>query len=189
MSDKYAMKNFYFLNLDILLFKDGITVGDIPKNPITVLDQEKYLNEEILKFFDFLNLKLSLVETFFKTVGDGAIIHIDSIGGDYTKLNWVFGDADSKMVWYKPINKFQKTISKTTADTPYISYDVNEVTEIERTVVKNPTLVQVGIPHNIINVTENRMCVSIVFRDKDTNKRLTMNESLNRFNDYIIGTL
>jgi len=45
------MKNFYFLNLDIPLFKNGITVEDIPKESISTLDQEKYISEDIFKNF------------------------------------------------------------------------------------------------------------------------------------------
>jgi len=180
------MKNFYFLNLDIPLFKEGITFLDIPKTSIAIIDKEKYLNEKIVKFFDSLDLTIFFVETFFKTPSKSGGIHIDAGGGDYTKLNWVFGGGDSKMGWYEPIDKKFKPIFKTSAGTPYISYTRNQVTEIEKTVIKNPTLVQVGIPHNVFDVTEDRFCVSILFKNKINNQKPTMVESVQIFKQYII---
>ena len=184
------MKNFYFLNLDIPLFKNGITVADIPKESISILDQEKYISKDIFNFFNSLNLKILLVESFFKTTGAKGGIHVDFTGGDYVKLNWVFGDSNAKMIWYEPINTspndiLSKFLHKTATNTSYILYHLNRVKEIERAVIKNPTLVQVGIPHNVLDVTEDRICVSIVIKDKNTNKRLTMSEAVDRFNSYI----
>lgn len=180
------MNNFYFLNLDIPLFKDGITLDNIPKTFITIIDKEKYLNEKIFNFFDSLDLEIFFVETFFKTPNKSGGIHIDASGGDYTKINWVFGGGDSKMGWYEPIDKKFKPIFKTPAGTPYISYTRNQVTEIENTVIKNPTLVQVGIPHNVFDVTEDRFCVSILFKNKINNQKPTMFESVQIFKQYII---
>ena len=182
------MKNFYFLNLDIPLFKEGITFLDIPKNSIAIIDKEKYLNEKIFMFFDSLDLKIFFVETFFKIPGQAGGIHIDSIGGDYTKLNWVFGGGDSKMGWYKPIDKKLKPIFKSPTGTPFILYTRNQVTELEKTVIKNPTLVQVGVPHNVFDVTEDRFCVSILFKNKISDQRPTMNESVQLFKKYIEKT-
>ena len=179
------MQNFSFLNLNISLFKEGITVDDLPRSNISILDQKKYLNNEIFKFFDLLNLNLFLVEVFYKSPGDTGGIHVDVIIGDFTKLNWVYGGGDSKMNWYKPFDNKHIVLQKTTANTPYISYSRHQVEKIEDTIIKNPTLVQVGVPHDVSNVTEDRFCISFVFRDNITNRRLTMAESLERFKDYI----
>jgi hypothetical protein len=179
------MQNFFFLNLNISLFKVGISFKDLSKKSITILDQKQYINEEIFKFFDSLNLKLPLVETFFKKPGDTHNIHIDAMGGDYTKLNWVFGGGNSKMCWYEPFDKTFKPIFKTATGTSYVAYTRDQVKEIEKTVIRNPTLVQVGIPHHIIDVTEDRVCVSIVFKDKITNQRLTIEQSRDRFKDFL----
>lgn len=179
------MQHFSFLNLDIPLFKEGISYTDLSRKNIAMLDQDQYINEEILNFFDSLNLTLLLVESFFKRPGATGNIHVDAMGGDYAKLNWVFGGGDSKMCWYDPHNKSVKPIFKTSTGTPYIAYTHDQVDRIEVTAIRNPTLVQVGIPHNIINVTEDRFCVSFVFKDKPTNRRLTMNESRDRFKEFL----
>jgi len=181
------MNNFYFLNLDIPLFKEGITVDDLPKSSISKLDQRKYLSDEIFKFFDSLNLNLFLVEVFYKSPGDTGGIHVDVRIGDFTKLNWVYGGGDSKMNWYDPLVETYNIVQKTTANTSYISYSRHQVKKIEDTVIKNPTLVQVGVPHDVSNVTEDRFCISFVFLDKQ-NKRLAMKESVELFQQYIIGS-
>lgn len=180
------MNNFYFLNIDIPLFKEGITFQDIPKTSIAVIDKEKYLNEKMFMFFDSLDLKIFFVETFFKTLEHQGGIHIDGSGGDYAKLNWVFGGGDSKMCWYEPLDKTSKIKIKTSTGTSCISYSRDQVNEIERTVIKNPTLVQVGIPHNIIDVTEDRYCVSILYRNKNNDIRPTMLRSVQTFKNYIL---
>lgn len=178
------MNNFRFLNLDIPLFNVGISIDDFPKKHIAKIDKEKLIHPEIFKFFDSVGLKIFFVETFFKFRGDG-IIHTDALGGDYTKLNWVFGNGNAKMTWYKTKENLDKSALKSASNTSYLVYSPDEVEEIERTVIQNPTLVQVGIPHNVIDVTENRLCVSMVFQDKITLKRPTMAESLIRFKDYL----
>lgn len=180
------MNNFYFLNLDIPLFKEGITFRDIPKTSIAMLDKEKYLNNKIFTFFDSLDLKIFFVETFFKTSEHCGGIHVDGNGGDYTKLNWVFGGGDSKMCWYEPIDKTPKPKVKTATGTSCISYSRDQVNEIEKTIIKNPTLIQVGVPHSVIDVTEDRYCVSILYQNKNNNMRPTMLRSIQTFKNYLL---
>lgn len=176
------MDNFYFLNLDIPLFKEGVSYQDLPKDHISKIDHKKYFNKEIFNFFEKLNLEIVFVETFFKYPGNKGYIHTDALGGDYVKLNWVFGGGDSEMTWYSPKPGIKKTLSFTATKTPYLSYTENEVEEIARTQIKNPTLVQVGVPHNVVNVTEERFCVSVVFKN---NKRPNMSEAVEIFKEYI----
>jgi len=181
------MNNFYFLNLDIPLFKEGITINDLPKTYLTVLDKEKIINEKIFDFFNSLNLKIKFVESFFKTPTAPQNIHIDAVGGDYTKLNWVFGGGESQMTWYKPKTNLTKEVSISPTGTRFLRFAESEVEETDRTSIMYPTLIQVGVPHDVINVTENRHCISFLFQNQD-NKALTMQESVEIFKDYIIGS-
>ena len=48
---------------------------------------------------------------------------------------------------------------------------------IDKQTVKFPSIVQAGIPHNIINYSEPRWCLSIVLV-RSTGERLTMKESI-----------
>lgn len=177
--------NYSFLNLNIPIFKEGLPIAALSKNSIAILDHDKYLNHNLLELFNKLNLKIVLVETFFKNRYHRSSIHTDVTGGDFTKLNWVFGCNSSEMCWYKPITDVNTDTDKTMIDTTYISYTRDQTIEIERTVIKNPTLVQVGIPHDISEVTEDRWCISIVFKDITTDRRPTMAESRLIFKDFL----
>jgi len=181
------MNNFYFLNLNIPLFKEGITINDLPTNYLVVIDKEKIINEKIFDFFKSLNLKINFVESFFKSPDTPRTIHTDALGGDYTKLNWVFGGGESQMTWYKPKSNLNKKVSFSPTGTRFLRFAESEVEETDRTPIIYPTLIQVGVPHNVVNVTENRHCISFVFRHQD-NRTLTMQESVEIFKDYIIGS-
>jgi hypothetical protein len=66
-----------------------------------------------------------------------------------------------------------------------MSYNKDEVTLVHRQSVKFPSIVQVGIPHNIFNPDEDRFCVSIMLRKKTDNNNLTMSNAVNLFSNYI----
>ena len=180
------MNNFYFLNLNIPLFKEGITVSDLPTKGIAVIDKEKIINEKIFDLFTSLNLKILFVETFYKTSNIPESIHTDVTGGDFTKLNWVIGGGKSQMIWYRPKSNLNKKVFVNSAGSIAIRFAESEVEEIERTPIIYPALVQVGIPHNVINVTENRYCISFVFHNQD-NRRPTMQDSVKIFKNYVIS--
>lgn len=180
------MNNFYFLNLNIPLFKEGITVSDLPTKPVAVIDKEKIINEKIFDFFTSLNLKILFVETFYKTPNMPESIHTDVTGGDFTKLNWVIGGGESQMIWYRNKYNLNKKVFNTSAGTTSTRFTKLEVEEIERTPIIYPALVQVGIPHNVINVTENRYCISFIFLNQG-GTRPTMQDSVKIFKNYVIN--
>jgi hypothetical protein len=90
------------------------------------------------------------------------------------------------MCWYESLDKKYKPINVTPTKTLSIHYTSDDVKEIERTKIQNPIIVQVGIPHNIIDVTEDRLCISLVPKHKSILARVTMAESLVIFKDYLI---
>jgi hypothetical protein len=55
---------------------------------------------------------------------------------------------------------------------------------IDKQSVKFPSIIQAGVPHNIVNYIEPRWCLSIVLV-KQNGERLTMKESINIFNKYV----
>jgi hypothetical protein len=182
------MKNYSYLNLDIPLFKNGVSENDVPKLPMMkTLVIADYINPELVKFFDTLNLQVTYLASFFKNRGHtgSGCVHVDDEGGDYVKLNWVFGAGESLMCWYEPKDNFNKSISINVAKRFYVHYEDFEVNLIESAPIKNPTIVQVGIPHNIINVTEDRLCISVVICIKGSRNRLPMQQALDIFKDYI----
>lgn len=181
------MKNYSYLNLDIPLFKNGISEIDVPKLFMKALPIDDYINPELIKFLDTLNLQVTYVESFFKNRGHTGKgdVHVDCEGGNYVKLNWVFGAGESLMCWYEPKDNLQKSTCISPTKTSFLKYKEFEVNLIESAPIKNPTIVQVGIPHNVINVTENRLCISVVICTKGIKQRVSMQQALDIFKDYI----
>ncbi len=145
------------------------------------------MNSEMKTFLESLGIKVSWIELFYRKPGYPGSIHADSIGGDFTKINWVTGGKDSIMIWFKIINSAieKNKTSLTMANTGYIKYMWDEVTMVHSEFMLGPSLVQVGVPHLIINPSEDRYCLSFVLTDM-YGKRLTMAESCKLLKDYII---
>ena len=115
-------------------------------------------------------------------------IHIDADNGlgDVPKINWVYGNQECPMIWYKEKDTTQRTEQKTTAtSTGYYTFDADAVEEIDRTFIKTPTIIQSGIPHTVINQSgKTRWCVSIVLKKGDN--LLTFNELVKEFSNYAV---
>ena len=142
------------------------------------------INYNLISFLRTLNLTIAFAELFYTPPFSVTIIHIDAFGGDYTKLNYVYAGKNSFMNWYKQKTNISNSPSTTTINSPYISYRKNQVDLIDKHQVKFPSIVQVGIPHNIHNFEEPRYCLSLVLKKQD-NTRLTMAESIELFTEII----
>ena len=177
-----------YLNIPFPLFKEVIDPIQLQKTRHFKLDKNEVLSDELQNWFTFLKLEIYLVEVFYTPPNKVGIIHIDSVDGDYTKLNWQFGGKDSVMNWYSETtpNSRKKTI--TSIGTNSISFDENNVTKIHSQTIQNPSLIQVGVPHNIENFSEDRWVVSVVYNYPIAKYivRPTWDKSLLLFNDYLI---
>lgn len=173
------------LNLLTPLFKAEIDPFLFPKVRHTRLGLE-VLSNDIIQLFDRLNLKINLVEVFYSRPFLTSGIHIDSSGGDINKINWVFGGAECEMNWYS-VNQHSaaKEIKNTMIGTDYLQFATNEVTLEASKVLHSPSLVHVGIPHNVQNKSQDRWCVSVVYKTKDTDRRPTMAQSLEIFKEFV----
>jgi len=178
------MTNCVDINLSLNPLKEGIDIKSY-NTANHIRFPLSNINNDLISLIDKLNLKILLTELFYTKPYVITKIHIDVTGGDYTKLNYIFGGKDSEMLWYKPKDNTTKSINKTPIDTSYISYALHEVEMIDKQFVKFPSIIQAGVPHNIINYSEPRWCLSIVLV-KQNGERLTMKESKEIFNDYIV---
>jgi hypothetical protein len=177
------MPNCVDINLHIDPLKEGLDIKsygttkhmEIPLNDI---------NYNLISFLSTLNLTIAFAELFYTLPFSVTVIHLDAFGGDYTKLNYVYGGNNSFMNWYKQKNNILNSLSTTIINSPYISYTKHQVVLIDTQQVKFPSIVQVGIPHNIHNFEEPRYCLSLILRKHD-NTRLTMAESIELFTEII----
>ena len=176
-----------YLNIPFPLFKENFDPFQLPKIRHFKLDKDEVISNELINWFTSIKLNIFLVEVFYTSPNQSGVIHLDSVGGDFTKLNWQFGGKDSIMNWYSENNPNIRTKTLSSIGTNSSSFDVNDVTKIHSQSIENPSLVQVGIPHNIENFSEDRWVVSVVYKYPSAiYRRPTWTESLSIFNNYLV---
>jgi hypothetical protein len=146
------------------------------------------LNQELVSILKSANFYICHVESFRSKPYFRQTIHTDNWGGDYVKINWVYGGKKSLMHWYdvKPNAPIpEKSYTKDTG-TEFMRWPIDAVNLIESAEVKFPSIVQVGCPHSITNFEEERLCIAIVIKDSSTHQRVTMEETCKRLASYII---
>jgi hypothetical protein len=132
------------------------------------------------------------VETFYTRKNNRGMLHRDTSDGlptvdnDFSKLNFVLGGKGSLMNWYKPKpnrNILGNANFATNTNKPAFRYELDDVELIHSQPVGYPSLVQVGIPHDVTAGDEDRIAICIV-PTKD-NRRLTIQESIDLLKPFI----
>lgn len=181
------------------------TVTSILNNPkiLFLHDQEKFndpsefhwslrvedLHPNFLKIISQTNLEIDLVEVFKTNPNNKSWnVHIDVVESkilyDLPKLNWVYFNNESVMVWYQNKIYKHKELKKTATGTEYLDFPLDEVEEIDRTVIDKIAIVQAGVPHTVINKSnKSRYCVSLIF--KKDKKFISFNELVEEFKQYV----
>jgi hypothetical protein len=181
------MTNCFHLNLQINPLREGIFVNSYGTAEYTRLALTD-INHDLISFLSTLNLTIRSAAIFYTAPFSFTGIHVDLGGqvivGDYTKLNYVFGGKNSVMCWWKKKDNISNILTKTLPNRSYISFSVDQVDLIDKQQVNFPSIVQVGVPHNIENFEEPRYCISLAL-EKHCGTRLTMAESIEIFKDYL----
>lgn len=172
------------LNFSISLLRSSVDPFSFPKIRHSKLDPN-LVNPSIINLFDSLNLDIVLFEVFYSKPFFNGGIHIDSTGGDINKINWIYGGQGCKMNWYSIKDPNLEKRIDTPIGTKSQLFDPSAVNLEFSKVLSSPSLVHVGVPHNVRNMKEDRWCVSLVYRFKNSNKRPTMKESLDIFKNFI----
>lgn len=150
------------------------------------------ISKEYTEWLDSLGLVMTYPPLIFYTPnGKQCGIHVDghSASADRACMNWCVQGVGSMMHWYKlKKNEEPFETTETQAGTPYIQFHPTQVNHLYSHVVKWPTIVQTGIPHNIHNSTwEPRWVISCdISRKEDLEAGLTMQEALEIFKQWII---
>jgi hypothetical protein len=180
------MQNIYCnkLNLNIPPLKKEYDV-----TTVTALHTSVDLNmihPAMREWLDNLGITVQWIEIFYRKPGQHGEVHTDSRAGDFTKINWIYGGKNSKMIWYKITDPkaLDKKPNITPVETNYIAYTMSDVTPVYAEELIGTYLVQVGMPHIVLNPREDRYCLCFVLSDK-TGNRLTMSESYELLKDYI----
>ncbi len=110
---------------------------------------KKLENQKDLIIFDTFSI-------FYTPANSVRNIHIDGDGVDEKNdwgINFVLDQSlDDLMSWYRSKSSDKKdNVSYTVAGTPYFGYHPSDVELIDSCSLKGYTLVNVGIPHGIVN--------------------------------------
>ena len=160
----------HHINNDTPLFVDGYELPHYDKICHVDVDLAA-INPYWLDVLKTKNLYAYRAELFYYPAGieHHMPIHVDNQNGDRAKINWVFGGAGSVMKWYKPLSKVPKQhLTGAAPGSSYKLYDVDEVELIYTSEVANPSIVQVGIPHNIYTPGAERWTYCLVVFDPET---------------------
>lgn len=198
MNHKYSAK----LKIDVKLFDNDLHPIEFLKSLIILNSNEKvhyhyrlpkeHISNELMRFFAKHRQYIDFIEIFYIPPHESIDIHIDGdMFGSFGKLNWVFGGANSKMIWYTILDPVcQGDTNKTDISSTALVYQPSQVEFSYSENLQGPNLVEVGIPHTVRNSVEARWCVSVIFVNSHTKNyyhRPTLEESLEIFKDYIVG--
>lgn len=179
------------LNLDILPLREDIVLDDLPKDPWSLISVNQ-LNEHLLNFLKDKGISISLVSSFYHYGEDSSqIIHVDAPEiCDMTKLIWVWGDYHL-MNWYMPNNQNNSNPTITNNSTNpnngirnYSVYDRQLLDKVYSRKIGFPSLIQVGVPHKMINFAGPRRSITMVLHDTSGNA-IPMQTAKSIFEPYI----
>jgi hypothetical protein len=156
--------------------------------------QKDFINPGFIEFLTIKKIHLIGAEIFYTPPAGKNAIHSDvMILGSVAKINWVYGGHDSLMHWYRPNCEYNSdsaldtTRNKNTIiNSPSLRFKKHEVDLIHSQAVDCPSLVEVGCPHNITNGPTDRFCISTIFANIETQKRITMEQAIQIFKDLTV---
>jgi hypothetical protein len=181
------MNNYYAdLDLNVPLFKSHVDIDALPKNSLSkLIPSEEYISDELTELLSTLDVYIKSVEIFYCKPHHTGGIHVDAEGGDFVKINYVFGGTGSLMNWYTVKPDQIPNFGMTPANTFYWNWKPEQVIPIHSHVVKFPTLVQVGKPHQVNTTDEARLCVSLIVGTKSTGKFIKFEDAYNIFKPFM----
>lgn len=191
------MENLYHCTLDFKFELDTRLIQAVQNSLVNTNEFQMFtvdvaeLDHQLTVLLENLNLKVEFAQIFYTPPGMETAIHIDGGSAENTanrtKLNWVYGAKNSTMEWWHPeTNIMDNTYTLSPAGTPYLMFDKNKCRRVWKAHITNPSLVNAIIPHNVNNSTnEGRWCLSIGLVTMDKNIRISWQDALVYFSDYI----
>jgi len=149
------------------------------------------LSKEFLSWADSLNLFIWYSEIFYTEPHGSLFIHSDHLDPlDSCKINWVYDNGPTFMRWFKVKDGAELKLQENTIGGFYYACDNDDDYELAYSHrVKKGTLLNVAIPHDVINDTDYpRWAVSIVFQRKGDEKRIGFNDMKELIKPWIAST-
>lgn len=175
------MHNSYFSELNLPFGKDilrdqVILDGRFQRHDtwgLTFIDFREMIKDEVIEFFSDQGLPLRTVYFMYGPPKQELVVHVDgfidesrNFWGMKCGLNFIFGTQDHKMIWYRSKSLGITSVNK--EGLKRTKWNIEDCEEVLHHKIVHPTLVRTSVPHNVINLSdEKRFCVSLRFEDKN----------------------
>jgi hypothetical protein len=170
-----------------LPFKFSAAEPDFSQSHHVKLTMQHY--REFAAWLDSLDLAVGFAEAFRKLPTDVAYPWSTHLDGnefdDHVKINFVQGQGTSKMIWakIKPGHQHNKKI--TVVGTDYLWAPLEHCDVVAADPLWQPALVNAGQLHNVVDVSEPRICYSFMLRHKNSQQRLLWDDAVILLKDYL----
>lgn len=185
-----SIENQYCQNLNLGFVVDHRILDTLDVDPSRVNHFViPSIDKNLINFLDERNVLIPHAEIFYIPPLRVLPLHIDNDSlGDFCKLNFIFGAQGSLMQWWKPKNpNMPLNYHINSNGTKYIQLEVNECELVWQQQVGQPGLVNAGVPHLVINCTnEPRWCMSFSLYDQVNKKLLQWKDALKIFESYTL---
>ena len=160
---------WYSLNIDFsnALKKYWVLeIPDLKRSPIQSTHARTLFRDEWLYYMKSIGVPIRFVMLFYRSPKSySEMAHVDvrtnkSLSYAPYAMNWIIEGQDSEMKWYN-FPEEQQNIKYTMANTPYLSWPVSTLTEIDSANIQNSfTLVRTDIPHCVQVNEKSRWSIS-----------------------------
>jgi len=184
----------YILKLDTHPLK--IPMHDLPKDFWNLIPIE-FIEPNLIDFLLSKGITINTISSFYEVYsGPGhqpGSIHSDLHGtGDMTKLIWNWG-WNHEMSWYTPkagiteeANIMENNKAPENKIRNYTVFEPNKLDKIYSCKIRSPSLIQVGIPHQVITFSGMRRSLTMLLHDLHGNT-IPMDAAKLIFKEHIVG--
>ena len=192
MSEYYRFVNLpkNFINADVL--DAYYKIANLKRFGHWRLEGEKLniISNEVMDWFKKMGCSVTVGEIFYTPPNNNLSWHIDgSKDGhifDYVKFNFVWSDHNTHyMQWGKLVDPSRKpSISYNATGSSQMIFNSPEIIETKSVTANKPILVNVGVPHRVINDGDTgRWCLCLIPKKNDA--RISFNDALKIFSEYV----
>ena len=185
------MENTFCLDLDLPV---SIDLAEINRLKSLDIDSAKWQMHDLAvdtnldKFLEKYRLKIVYTEAHYVPPNTTTFAHIDDNVASIVKLNYIFGAKGSTMQWFKTKDPdMVPSFNKTPLDTPYYRFEDDQIDLIYSAEVKQPSMVEVGVIHNVVNPTdEPRWCLCYMLGDPFKGRFVDWQDAYKRLRKFVV---
>jgi hypothetical protein len=175
-------------NLDTTwLAEQQLRISGSPRIVNIAVPQDRH-DSALVSWCHTVGIEIAQQELIYTPAGGWGKPHVDLAQfSNLCKINWVFGGGGSVMNWYQVRSDYQGETVSNTVNTFYRTFHTDHLEQIYSSAVAGPTLLNVGIPHNVENPgSQERWAITTVFKNTATGTLLMFRDAAEKLNNYIL---